>query len=40
MKPNLKPLPSKLPNLLYWTAGITGAVMVTVAMGLLWAGAR
>jgi hypothetical protein len=40
MKTYLKPLPSELPNLLYWTAGITAAVIVTVAVGLLWAGAR
>jgi hypothetical protein len=40
MKSYLKPLPSELPRLLYWTAGITVAVMVTVAVGLLWAGAR
>jgi hypothetical protein len=40
MKSYLKPLPSKLPNLLYWIAGIAGSVMVTVAIGLYWAGVR
>jgi len=40
MNPHLKPLPGKLPRLMYWIAGIAGAVMVTVAIGLYWAGVR
>ena len=40
MKSYLKPLPGKLTRLMYWIAGISGMVMVTVAIGLFWAGAR
>ena len=40
MKPHLKPLPSKLPYLMYWIAGIAGMVMITVVIGLYWAGVR
>ena len=40
MKSYLKPLPSTLPYLLCWIAGIAGMVSGTVAIGLFWAGIR
>jgi hypothetical protein len=40
LKSYLKPLPSKLPYLLCWTAGVIGMVIGTVALGLFWATAR
>jgi hypothetical protein len=40
VKSYLKPLPSTLPYLLYWIAGVAGTVIGTVAIGLYWAGVR
>ena len=40
MKSYLKPLPGKLTPLMYWIAGVSGTVMVSVAIGLAWAAAR
>lgn len=39
MKSHLKPLPSRLPYLMYWIAGVAG-MMITVVIGLYWAGVR
>ena len=34
MKSYLKPLPSRLPHVLYWVAGIAATVLGTVALTL------
>ncbi len=40
MKSYLKPLPSTLPCLLCWIAGVAGTVLGTLAIGLYWASVR
>ena len=36
MKSYLKPLPSRLPYVLWWIAGVACIVFGTIAVGLFW----
>ena len=40
MKSYLKSLPSTLPHLLFWIAGVAATVLCTVVIGLYWASFR